>query len=538
MADYIVEMKHITKRFPGIVANDDVTIQVRKGEIYALLGENGAGKSTLMSMLFGMYEPDEGEIFIRGEKVRLESPNHATRLNIGMVHQHFKLISNYTIAENIVMGMEPVKKLLGCIPVVDRKKANSDIAALSEKYGLAVNPEDVIANVNVSTQQRVEILKMLYREAEILIFDEPTAVLTPQEIHFLLEIIKGLRDKGKTIILITHKLEEIKQIADRCAILNRGRLIDVMDVASTSTKTMANLMVGREVSFETDKKPAAPGDVVLEVKNLDVYNRQDFQVVKNVSFQVRKGEILAIAGVAGNGQVEIADAITGLIPIRGGSVILNGTDITHMPIRQRTLQGISYIPEDRHNYGLVMDFTLSENLALKDYFREPFCRNGVLDHQAFEENSSRLIEEYDIRSGQGSSTVVRSMSGGNQQKAIIAREVQLDSELMIFVQPTRGLDIGAIENIHKQLIAQRDKGKAILLISLELDEIMNCADTIGVIYNGEIQKIAAADTLTTEQVGEFMMGVRHAEKTEHTYVGEGMNAGAADKEGKSHEKRK
>lgn len=537
MADYIVEMKHITKRFPGIVANDDVTIQVKKGEIYALLGENGAGKSTLMSMLFGMYEPDEGEILIRGEKVRLESPNHATRLNIGMVHQHFKLISNYTIAENIVMGMEPVRKLLGCIPVVDKKKANSDIAALSEKYGLAVNPEDVIENVNVSTQQRVEILKMLYREAEILIFDEPTAVLTPQEIDFLLDIIKGLQDKGKTIILITHKLEEIKRIADRCAILNRGKLIDVLDVASTSTKTMANLMVGREVSFETDKKPAAPGDVVLEVKNLDVCNRQDFQVVKNVSFQVHKGEILAIAGVAGNGQVEIGDAITGLIPIRGGSITLNGTDITHMPIRARTLQGISYIPEDRHNLGLVMDFTLSENLALKDYFREPFCKKGVLDQRVFEENSSRLIDEYDIRSGQGSSTVVRSMSGGNQQKAIIAREIQLDSSLMIFVQPTRGLDIGAIENIHKQMIAQRDKGKAILLISLELDEIMNCADTIAVIYNGEIQKIAPASSLTTEQVGEFMMGVKHSKKTEHAHVQEGVDAGGG-KEGESHEKGK
>lgn len=508
MAEYIVEMKHITKRFPGIVANDDVTIQIRKGEIYALLGENGAGKSTLMSMLFGMYEPDEGEIYIRGEKVKLESPNHATRLNIGMVHQHFKLVSNYTIAENIVMGMEPVKKLFGCVPVVDMKKANQDIKELSEKYGLAVNPTDVIEDINVSTQQRVEILKMLYREAEILIFDEPTAVLTPQEIDFLLEIIRGLRDNGKTIILITHKLEEIKRIADRCAILNRGKLIDVLDVATTSTKVMANLMVGREVSFETTKVPAKFGDVVLEVSGLNVFNKQDLQVVKNVSFQVHAGEILAIAGVAGNGQVELADAIAGLMPVRTGTVRLNGTDITNMPIRERTLCGISYIPEDRQNYGLVMDFSLSENLALKDYFREPFCHKGVLKKSVFEENSSRLIEEYDIRSGQGNETIVRSMSGGNQQKAIIAREIELGSSLMIFVQPTRGLDIGAIENIHKQMIAERDKGRAILLISLELDEIMDCADTIAVIYNGELQKIASADTLTTNQVGEFMMGVK------------------------------
>lgn len=507
MADYIVEMKHITKRFPGIVANDDVSIQIKKGEIFALLGENGAGKSTLMSMLFGMYEPDEGEIFIRGKRVKLESPNHATRLNIGMVHQHFKLVSNYTIAENIVMGMEPVKKVLGCIPVVDRKKAERDIAALSEKYGLEVNPTDLISDINVSTQQRVEILKMLYREAEILIFDEPTAVLTPQEIDFLLEIIRGLRDNGKTIILITHKLEEIKKIADRCAILNRGRLIDVLDVATTSTKVMANLMVGREVSFETRKSPAKPGDVVLRVENLNVYNKQNFHVVKNVSFQVRAGEIFAIAGVAGNGQVELADAVAGLMKVHSGTVLLNGKDITHMSIRQRTLQGISYIPEDRQNYGLVMDFSLSENLALKDYFQEPYCHKGILNHAKMLEKSERLIEDYDIRSGQGSSTVVRSMSGGNQQKAIIAREIELDSSLMIFVQPTRGLDIGAIENIHSQMIAERDKGKAILLISLELDEIMNCADTIAVIYNGELQRTAPASSLTTNEVGEFMMGV-------------------------------
>ena len=333
-------------------------------------------------------------------------------------------------------------------------------------------------------------------------------MLTPQEIDSLLEIIRELREDGKTIILITHKLEEIKRIADRCAILNRGKLIDVLDVAGTSTRTMANLMVGREVSFVTQKAPADFGETVLEVKGLNVFNRQDFQVVKDVSFRVRAGEILAIAGVAGNGQVEIADAIAGLVPVRSGTITLNGQDITQMSIRQRTLQGISYIPEDRQNYGLVMDFTLTENLALKDYFKESCCHRGILDHEAMEENSRRLIEEYDIRSGQGSSTVVRSMSGGNQQKAIIAREVELGSPLMIFVQPTRGLDIGAIENIHRQMIAERDKGRAILLISLELDEIMNCADTIAVIYNGEIQKIADAGSLTTNQVGEFMMGVK------------------------------
>lgn len=512
MSEYIVEMKHITKRFPGIVANDDVTIQIKKGEIFALLGENGAGKSTLMSMLFGMYEPDEGEIYIRGEKVKIESPSHATKLNIGMVHQHFKLVQNYTIAQNIILGMEPVTKKLGIFPVVDLKKANRDIAALSKKFGLEVNPEQVIEEINVSTQQRVEILKMLYREAEILIFDEPTAVLTPQEIEFLLEIIKGLRDGGKTIILITHKLEEIKRVANRCAVLNRGRLIDVLDVAGTSTKTMANLMVGREVSFETQKKEPVIGKEVLKIENLTVKNRDNFPVVKKVSFSVHAGEILAIAGVAGNGQVEIADAVAGLAAASEGTITLNGTDITHYSIRKRTLEGISYIPEDRQNYGLVMDFTLSENLGLKDYYKEPFCKKGILSQKAFEENGETLIEKYDIRSGQGNKTVVRSMSGGNQQKAIIAREIEMESPLMIFVQPTRGLDIGAIENIHRQIIGERDKGKAILLISLELDEIMNCADTIAVIYNGEILKQADAKTLTTNEVGEFMMGVTGHEK--------------------------
>ena len=509
MADYIVEMRHITKRFPGIVANKDVTIQIKKGEIYAILGENGAGKSTLMSMLFGMYEPDEGEIYIRGKKEIISSPRYATQLNIGMVHQHFKLISNYTIAENIIMGIEPVKKALGIFPYVDIKGANEKIARLSRQYGLEVDPKKVISDINVSVQQRVEILKMLYREAEILIFDEPTALLTPQEIEFLLKIIKGLRDGGKTIILITHKLEEIKKVADRCAILRRGELIDVLDVQSTSTKEMASKMVGREVSFTLDKTPAKFRDVVLDVKDLTVTNEDKFQVVKNVSFSVHGGEIFAIAGVSGNGQVEIADAIAGLMKAHSGQILLNGKDITEYSIRKRTLEGIAYIPEDRQTYGLILDFTLEDNLALKNYFKEPFSRKGILNKKEFETYGEKLIQEYDVRSGQGNRTQVRSMSGGNQQKAIIAREIQQDTPLLIFVQPTRGLDIGAIENIHKQILAERDKGKAILLISLELDEIMNLADTIGVIYNGQIQKIADASTLTTKEVGQFMMGVKN-----------------------------
>lgn len=507
MEDYIVEMRHITKRFPGIVANDDVSISIKKGEIYAILGENGAGKSTLMSMLFGMYEPDEGEIYIRGQKVHISSPSHATKLNIGMVHQHFKLVKNYTITENIILGQEPKRRFLGLLPAVDVKRTDKKIAELSKRYGLEVDPTKRIEEINVSTQQRVEILKMLYREAEILIFDEPTAVLTPQEIEFLLDIIRELRNSGKTIILITHKLEEIKKVADRCAILCRGRLVEVLDVENTSTKTMANLMVGRDVSFTAEKKPAQPGDKVLEVNKLCVKNSEGFDVVKDVSFNIHAGEIFAIAGVSGNGQEEIADAVAGLLKM-SGKIVLDGEDITDKTVRERALAGISYIPQDRQEVGLVLDFDLAENLALRDYFKAPFCQKGILRREEFDKHAEKLISEFDIRSGQGTSTVVRSMSGGNQQKAIIAREIVQNSKLMIFVQPTRGLDIGAIENIHKQIIAERDKGRAVLLISLELDEIIALADTIGVMYNGEMQTIAPANTLTANQVGEYMMGVK------------------------------
>lgn len=508
MDEFIVEMRHITKRFPGIVANDDVSISVKRGEIFAILGENGAGKSTLMSMLFGMYEPDEGELWIRGKKVKITSPAYATQLNIGMVHQHFKLVENYTITENIVLGQEPPKRFMGLLPSVDIKGSNKKIAELSKRYGLEVDPRRKIEDINVSTRQRVEILKMLYREAEILIFDEPTAVLTPQEIEFLLNIIRELRNSGKTIILITHKLEEIKKVADHCAILCRGKLVGVMDVATTSTKTMANMMVGREVSFTMEKTPVNFGEEVLGVSGLTVKNLDGLPVVKNVSFSIRKGEIFAIAGVSGNGQTEVADAVTGLTPLSAGKILLCGKDITDMSVRERTLEGISYIPEDRQEVGLVLDFDLADNLALKQYFNEPFCKKGILQDSAFEEHGKRLAEEFDVRSGQGIKTVVRSMSGGNQQKAIIAREIELSSALMIFVQPTRGLDIGAIENIHKQILAQRDAGRAILLISLELDEIIGLADTIGVMYNGEMLNIAPAETLSAVQVGEYMMGVK------------------------------
>lgn len=507
MSEYIVEMRNITKRFPGIVANDDVTIQIKKGEVYALLGENGAGKSTLMSMLFGMYEPDKGEIYVRGNREIISSPSYAASLQIGMVHQHFKLVYNYTIAENIIMGTEPMKRFLGLFSCVDIRSANEEIARLSSEYGLEVDPTKRICDVPVSVQQRVEILKMLYRDADILIFDEPTAVLTPQEIEFLLKIMRGLKEAGKTIILITHKLEETKKVADRCAILNRGKLVDVLDVRNTTTREMASKMVGREVSFERKKTSVQYGDEVLSVQNLTVKDENGFDVVKNVSFNVRRGEIVAVAGVSGNGQVELADAIAGLVKGASGKILFNGKEITNETIQGRIKAGISYIPEDRQRYGLVLDLPLCDNLILKNYNQEPYARKGIRNQQDVESFSERLQRAYDIRSAVGNQTIVRSMSGGNQQKAIIAREVEQDSSLIIFVQPTRGLDVGAIYNIHNQILVERDKGKAILLVSLELDEVMALADTIAVMYNGKILKLADAAALSVDEVGQYMMGV-------------------------------
>jgi simple sugar transport system ATP-binding protein len=506
--DVIIEMRHITKSFPGVIANNDIGLSIRKGEIFALLGENGAGKSTLVSMLFGIYEPDSGEIYLRGEKVRIASPSEAVALDIGMVHQHFKLVSNYTVAENIILGKEPIKRLLGFIPYLDRKTANRQIKELSERYRFDLEPTAVIEDLGVSEQQRVEILKMLYREAEILIFDEPTAMLTPQEIVALLAIIKKLRDDGKTIILVTHKLEEIKQVADRCAVLNGGRLIDVFDVATTSTQLMAERMVGREIDFEIDKSASEFGEVVLGVEGLTVRDERKVVMVKDISFDVHAGEIFAIAGVAGNGQIELADALAGLLSVKQGNIRLKGRDITSASVRKRTVDGLAYIPEDRHGVGLILDFSVADNMASKAYFRPPFSKGPFLQDPEFKRYAGDLIDRYDIRCGQGPATRVRSLSGGNQQKIIVAREIDQDADLVIFVQPTRGLDVGATLGIRHRIIEERDKGKAVLLISLELDEVLACADTIGVIYNGELTKIAPASELTRNEVGEYMMGVR------------------------------
>jgi simple sugar transport system ATP-binding protein len=512
MSNCFVEFKNITKTFPGIVANDNISLTINKGEIFAVLGENGAGKSTLMSILFGLYEADEGEIYIKGEKVNIKNPHDANNLNIGMVHQHFKLVSNQTVAENIILGNEPIIRKLGFIRKVDIEKANKSVADLSNKYGLKVDPKALIKDLSVSVRQRVEILKMLYRNAELLIFDEPTSILAPQEISSLLDIIKSLRDNGKTIIIITHKLDEIKNIADRCVILAKGKLVDILDVKATSIKEMAKMMVGKDLLTNEERTPFRKGDVVLEVSNLFIKKNGNIPLVNNVSFKIHQGEILSIAGVAGNGQNEIAEAIVNLIGINSGKIIFKNKDFSNCNIRQRLESGIAYIPEDRQNVGLYLDNSLSENLVLKKYYKEPFCsKRGVLQYKEFNKYCDRLIDNYDIRTSKRGNTLVRSMSGGNQQKAIVAREIDTNSDLIIFVQPTRGLDIGAITNIHKKINELRKQGKAILLISLELDEVIELSDTILVLYNGKVQEYKSAKAYSRSEIGEFMMGVHNNE---------------------------
>jgi len=500
--EFIIELKHITKRFPGVTANDDVSVSVRRGEIFALLGENGAGKSTLMSMLFGLYEPDEGEIIIRGKPERIISPRYAASLSIGMVHQHFRLVENFTVAENIILGVEP-----GSPFYVNLKQASSRIRELSVNYGLDIDPSMLIEDLSVSLRQRVEILKMLYREAEILIFDEPTAMLAPREIEYLLQILRNLRESGKTIILISHKLDEIKSTSDRCAILNRGKLVGIYDVESISTREMAAHMVGHELGDETPPEPHAFGDTVLSVENLTVMEN-GAERVSNVSFEIHAGEIFAVAGVDNNGQTQLADAIFGLLDITGGNVRINGSDVTKKTVRDRISSGLRYVPEDRHGTGLLLDFDLSRNLTMRRYTEKPYSVHGILRFREFRAFASRMIGDFDIRSGKGASTIVRSMSGGNQQKAIVAREIESGENLLIFVQPTRGLDIGATRAIHKHILNERDKGRAILLISLELEEITVLADTIGVMYSGNMNRIAPARDLSIAEIGEYMTGAR------------------------------
>ncbi len=507
--DYIIEMLNITKEFPGIIANDDITLQLKKGEIHALLGENGAGKSTLMSVLFGMYQPEKGVIKKNGKEVKIHDPNDANALGIGMVHQHFKLVHNFTVLQNIILGVESTKN-----GILQMNEAREKIVALSEKYGLMVDPEAKIEDITVGMQQRVEILKMLYRDNDILIFDEPTAVLTPQEIEELMKIMKGLAKEGKSILFITHKLNEIKEVANRCTVLRKGKYIGTIDVAETSKEQMSEMMVGRKVELSIDKKQAELGDVVLEVKNMTIKSKHhDKNAVKNVSFKVRKGEIVCIAGIDGNGQSELVYGLTGLTQVETGEIFINGVAITKYNVRKRNLAGLSHIPEDRHKDGLVLDYNLSENLILKNYFTSGFQNKGFINFRRAKEYAQELIEKFDIRCGQGFKTTVRSMSGGNQQKAIIARELDLDPDILVAVQPTRGLDVGAIEYIHKQLVQKRDEGKAVLLVSLELDEVMNISDRILVMYEGEIVADVKPKEITVQELGLYMAGSKRNEVT-------------------------
>ncbi|WP_297717325.1 ABC transporter ATP-binding protein [Intestinimonas sp.] len=498
-------MLNITKRFPGIIANDNITLQLKKGEIHALLGENGAGKSTLMSVLFGLYQPEEGTIKKDGQVVAIKNPNDANDLGIGMVHQHFKLVECFTVLDNIILGVEPCKH-----GFLQKAEAREKVMALSDKYGLKVDPDALVEDITVGMQQRTEILKMLYRDNEILIFDEPTAVLTPQEIDELMDIMRGLRAEGKSILFITHKLNEIMAVADRCSVLRKGRYIGTVDVPTSSKEELSRMMVGRDVDFAVHKEVSKPGDVVLSVEGLTVASKvHSNNAVKGVSFDVRRGEIVCIAGIDGNGQTELVYGLTGLEPAKEGTITLCGQDITHASIRKRSTMGMSHIPEDRHKHGLVLDYSLEDNMVLQRYFEPQFVSGaGFLKRKAIREYAERLIEQYDVRSGQGPVTTARSMSGGNQQKAIVAREIDRGPELLIAVQPTRGLDVGAIEYIHKQIVAERDAGKGVLLVSLELDEVMALSDRILVMYEGEIVGELDPKTTTVEEMGLYMAGAK------------------------------
>jgi len=494
-------MLNITKEFPGVIANDDITLQLKKGEIHALLGENGAGKSTLMSVLFGLYKPEKGTILKEGQQVKISGPNDATRLGIGMVHQHFKLVHNFTVLENIVLGVESVEK--GVLRFSD---ARARIKHLSALYGLDINLDNEIRDITVGMQQRVEILKMLYRDNEILIFDEPTAVLTVQEIEALMSTMRGLANEGKSILFITHKLDEIMAAADRCTVLRKGKKVGTVDVATTTKEDLSEMMVGRKVSLSLDKKDASPGDTVLSVKNLTLKGIEGKNLLTNINFDVHNGEILCIAGIEGNGQTQLVNVITGLDSTTEGTITFLEQDITHAKIRQRTELGMSHIPEDRHKHGLVLDYNLSFNCILQTYYTHRFSRATFLVFKEINEYTRHLIKKYDIRAGRQENTPARSMSGGNQQKTIIARELDRDPKLLIAVQPTRGLDVGAIEYIHSQLLAQRDAGKGVLLVSLELEEVMNISDRVLVMYEGEIVANVNPKDVSFKELGLYMAG--------------------------------
>lgn len=502
--NYAIEMIGITKEFPGIIANDDVTIRLKHGEILALLGENGAGKSTLMSILFGLYTPEKGVIKKDGEVINIKNPNDATFYKIGMVHQHFMLINVFTVLDNIILGSEPNKR-----GFIDRKLAKEKIQNLSDRYGFNLDLNAKVEDLSIGAQQKVEILKMLYRENDILIFDEPTAVLTPQEIDELMEIMRNLVNEGKSIIFITHKLDEIMKVADECVVLRKGKVTGTVEIKNTTKEELSEMMVGRKVELKLDKAPYNPGEPILQVKDLCMHDKsRKIDTVKHVSFDVRAGEILCIAGIDGNGQSELIVGITGLLPIKSGEIILNNVNITKLSIRKRNLLGLSHIPEDRHKHGLILDYSLEENLILQKYFYKDYQKFHWINLKNRGEYANELIGDFDIRSGQGKETKVRSMSGGNQQKAIVGREIERDTDLLIAAQPTRGLDVGAIEYIHKQLLKQRDSGKAILLVSLELEEVFGLADRILVMHGGEIVAECNPNEVTVQELGLYMGGVK------------------------------
>jgi simple sugar transport system ATP-binding protein len=501
----IIEMRDISKQFPGILANDHVTLELRKGEIHALLGENGAGKSTLMSILFGIYRPTDGQIYKNGEPIEINSPNDANDFGIGMVHQHFKLVEVFSILDNIIMGVEPTK-----YGFIDRKKAKNEIEAIMKQYDLTVDLDSKIQDVTVNMQQRTEILKMLYRQNDILIFDEPTAVLTPQEIKQLMETMNNLRNEGKSIIFITHKLDEIMQVCDRVTVLRRGKVIGTVETKNTNKKELSKMMVGRDVVFNIEKKPMKTKDVVLEVNDLTVVSKRTKKnVVDHVSFRVRQGEIVCVAGVDGNGQSELGLVLSGLIDADDGQIKINDVDVTHQSIRFRNDNGLSHVPEDRHKHGLILEENLANNLALKKYHLEPFQTHGITHKKPVNKLAKELIEKFDIRSGEAGRSIMGSLSGGNQQKAIIAREIDKGSDLLLSIQTVRGLDVGAVEFAHRQIIKERDNDKAVLLISFELDEVMSVSDRILVMYEGKIVKNVLTKDITLDELGLYMAGVKH-----------------------------
>jgi simple sugar transport system ATP-binding protein len=505
-APFALELKGITKRFPGVVANDRVDFDLHRGEVHALLGENGAGKSTLMNVLYGLYHPDEGEIVIRGEVVQMSSPREAINRGIGMVHQHFMLIPVMTVAENIVLAVEPRRDGV----LLDYRAARRTVKELADSFGFAIDPDALIQDITVGQQQRVEILKALFRRADVLILDEPTAVLTPQEASELFEILRTLKREGLSIIFISHKLNEVLDIADRITVLRRGKLVETLPAAGATEQSLARLMVGREVLLRVEKDQTKPGQPLLEVEDLDVRDDRGIAKVRNVSFEVRAGEIVAIAGVDGNGQTELIDALSGLRKVEHGVVTLAGRAITGESVRDHFEDGLGHIPEDRQHRGLILDFSIAENIGLHDFRKPPSSRYGWLNPRRLIERARRLITEFDVRGGQPD-THASALSGGNQQKVILAREIDRDPTVLIAAQPTRGLDVGAIEFVHRRLVEERDEGRGILLVSLELEEVLSLADRILVIYEGEIVG-EFPPTATEEELGLAMTGAGQKEQ--------------------------